>query len=375
MQTINVNNEILSWAILRAGYTLPEFEYEMPLISKWLSGEKKPTIKQVETFARKIHLPFGYLFLDEPPIEETTIPFFRTLSKLGDTVSLNVKDSISELQNRQNWYMQYLKENGYSPLDFVGKYSPKSNIKTLAFHIRRELGLAENWASACHSWAEALSLLIAKIEDIGINISLNGVVGNNTHRPIEVEECRGYVLVDEYAPFIFVNNQDSKSAQMFTIAHELAHIWIGKSAGFDLRQLQAANDSSEQFCDKVAAEFLVSESLLKDYAINGMHIEKAAKYFKVSPIVIARRALDMGLLTRDEFFQFYDEYITRDFLKEKKISSGGNFYATAKLRIGAKFAQSINIAVKTGQLLYRDAYQLTGLRGDTFEKFLAKTIR
>ena len=142
MQTIAINTEILSWAIKRAGYTLPEFEHQMPLVSKWISGKKNPTIKQAETFARKTHLPFGYLFLDNPPVEKIPVTFFRTLSSGEDSISLNVRESISELQNRQNWYRRYLKENGYDSLHFVGKYSPNSNVRALAANIKYELGLS-----------------------------------------------------------------------------------------------------------------------------------------------------------------------------------------------------------------------------------------
>lgn len=117
--------------------------------------------------------------------------------------------------------------------------------------------MQENWASNLPNWEEAQKYLVQVLEDCGIIVVFNGVVENNTSRKIPVEECRGFVLVDEYAPFMFINNSDFKSAQMFTMVHELAHIWTGHSAGFDFRKLQPAADPIEQLCDKVAAEFLV----------------------------------------------------------------------------------------------------------------------
>lgn len=96
--------------------------------------------------------------------------------------------------------------------------------------------------------------MVLHIEDKGIITVFNGIVENNTSRPIPVDECRGFVW-DEMAPFMFINNADWKSAQMFTIVHELAHIWTGHSAGFDFRKLQPADDPIEILCDKVAAEF------------------------------------------------------------------------------------------------------------------------
>jgi Zn-dependent peptidase ImmA (M78 family) len=112
------------------------------------------------------------------------------------------------------------------------------------------------------TWQEAQDHLIKHVEDKGIITVFNGVVENNTSRPIPVDECRGFVLVDEIAPFMFINNADYKSAQMFTIVHELAHIWTGHSAGFDFRKLQPADDPIEVLCDKVAAEFFSSRKYI-----------------------------------------------------------------------------------------------------------------
>jgi len=196
------------------------------------------------------------------------------------------------------------------------------------------------------------------------------VVENNTSRPIAVDECRGFVLVDEVAPFMFVNNADGKAAQMFTIVHELAHIWTGQSAGFDFRTLQPADDPNERLCDQVAAEFLVPETAFTEIWNEYRNTKQVSRHFKVSEIVIARRALDMGFISKADFFAFYNEYHNREFAK--KQSPGGDFYATARKRLSVTFATHVHQAVKTGQLLYRDAYKLTSMKGDTFNTFFTK---
>ena len=171
---------------------------------------------------------------------------------------------------------------------------------------------------------------------------------------------------------MFINSADGKAAQMFTIAHELAHIWTGESAGFDFRQLQPADDPIELLCDKVAAEFLVpKETFNIEWEISS-DIKKLSRYFKVSPIVIARRALDLGKISKKDFFKFYTSYIEQVRFKKENQSGGGDFYATAKKRISLTFAAHINQAVQTNKLLYRDANKLTGLKGDTYHKFLTK---
>lgn len=368
---VQIDPRLLRWAIDRAGFNLDEFVERLPNVEKWIAQEKNPTAKQLEDFSKKVHLPFGYLFLPEPPKEVLPIPFFRTS---GETtkVSLNVYDTVLLLQQRQDWLRNYLKDNEFERLTFVGRFSQSNDVHAIVRDIRSTLNVDEDWASHCSTWTDSLSLLTNVIEDRGIITEFNGVVENNTSRPIEVKECRGFVLVDEFAPFMFVNNSDSKSAQMFTIVHELAHIWTGKSAGFDFRRLMPASDPTELLCDKVAAEFLVPERAFERVWANTPDLKSCSRFFKVSEVVIARRALDTKKISRSAFFAFYDEYINRDFEKRANQQSGGDFYATTRKRLGAAFAAHIHNAVRSGQLLYRDAYRLTGLKGRTFQTFYEK---
>lgn len=369
---VNINADMYTWAIARAGYNLSDFAVKFPKIQDWVDQKKKPTVKQLEAFSKKVHLPFGYLFLPEPPKESLPIPFFRTTNGAQNNVSINVYDTILLMQQRQDWLREYLKENEFQPLPFVSKFQHSQNYHEIVADIRNTLGLDNEWASSFKTWQEALDHLAQKIEDIGITIVFNGIVENNTSRPITVDECRGFVLVDPIAPFMFINNADGKAAQLFTIIHELAHIWTGHSAGFDFRQLLPANDPIELLCDKVSAEFLVpAESFTKVWE-NKPGIAPTAKHFKVSEIVIARRAMDLGYLTKKEFFAFYNDYSKREFQKRENQGDGGNFYATTKKRIGLTFAAHVNQAVKSGKLLYRDAYKLTSLKGDTYQTFFTK---
>ncbi len=372
---VNVNNNMLTWAISRAGFDVPAFAEKFPKILDWLEGQKKPTVKQLEEFSKKVHLPFGYLFLPQPPQEKVPIPFFRTSGNQADRISINAYDTILLLQQRQDWLRNYLQDIDFQRLPFVGKFRNSNDVNAIVADIRQTLQLTENWAGRFKTWQEAQDYLVLHIEDKGIIAIFNGIVENNTQRPIPVDDCRGFVLVDEYAPFMFINNSDFKSAQMFTIVHELAHIWTGQSAGFDFRRLQPANEPIEVLCDKVAAEFLVPEQEFKEvWNHRPNNFAYVSRYFKVSEIVIARRALDTGKITKPQFFNFYEKYSAREFAKKESQASGGDFYATTKKRISITFASHVNQAVKSGNLLFRDAYKLTGLKGDTFENFFSKHL-
>ena len=203
---------------------------------------------------------------------------------------------------------------------------------------------------------------------------INGVVENNTTRKLDPDEFRGFVLSDEFAPLIFVNGADSKAAQLFTLIHELAHIWLGASGIFDLPHTLTTNDKIEKFCNKVPAEYLVPEIEFREHWVEAERrkrpFEYLARRFKVSPIVVARRALDLKYIDREYFFHFYDNYnIQLVHKKTKRKKGGGDFWRNQKFRVGDNFARSVISAAREGHLLYRKAYSLLGLKQKSFETY------
>lgn len=367
---INTNN--LEWALNYSSLGI-EVHDIFPKLNSWIKREDFPTVRQLEKFAKITRVPFGYFFLEKEPEIKLSIPFFRTSKNdIPKSLSPELIDTVKIVDQRKVWLKDYLVQTGADKLSFVGTEKSNSDHITIANKIKTELGLTDLWASSQPNWETALNYLIDKTESVNINVIRNGVVGNNTHRKLNYKEFRGFALVDDYAPFLFINGADFKSAQMFTLAHELAHIWIGSSAVFDLRQLLPAEDQMEILCNKVAAEFLVPEKQLrvnwKIFQNEDDVYQSIAKFFKVSKIVAARRLLDLDYINKQEFFNFYNEYIA-SIPKEKKEKDGGNYYNTQPLRIGKRFANAVITATKRGTLLYRDAYRLSGLTASTFNEF------
>lgn len=373
---IPIKEDLLTWAIRRAGFVVEDFKGKHPKVGAWLAGDRQPTLKQLEQFSKQVHVPFGYLLLDTPPEEEQIIPFFRTGHRepVYD-VPLAVRDTVAQLQLRQEWLVEYLKNQGQEALPFVGRFPDGAPVNVFAEDMRNELQLASGWAKELPSWQLALRHLIGRVEEAGIVVTINGVVGNNTRRPILVEDCRGFVLIDPIAPFLFLNNRDAKSAQMFTLAHELAHVWIGESVGFNLKQLLPADHPIEKLCNEVAAEFLVAGDELRQAWRENHNPEQLARQFKVSPIVVARRALELQLWDKPQFFEFYNRYLTQR--KEKKESSagGGNFYNTAPYRISPRFLGYVDTALREGRVSYTDAYRLTNLKRGTYETLVEQKLK
>jgi Zn-dependent peptidase ImmA (M78 family) len=380
MARVSVNRDILLWALERSEITEETIEARFPKFAEWLEGAVQPTLKQLENFARATHAPFGYFFLPSPPEERLPIPHYRTVAEqVPRRPSPELLDTVHTMQVRQGYMREFLEEQGNEPLPFVGSANLGRDPKVVAQQIRATLGLTREWAAARANWQEALRTLESAVERAGILVMANGVVGNNNHRPLKVEEFRGFALVDEFAPLVFINAKDGKAAQMFTLAHEVAHIWFGHSAAFDLRGLEPAENEIEQACNKVAAELLVSEEELRELwpMVRGAaepH-QEVARHFKVSVLVAARRAKDLGLITREEFFSFYDSYLSDERRRrEEAEDEGGNFYATQARRIGRRFAEAVIRATREGKLSYHEAFSLTGLRGKTFDQFASRLL-
>lgn len=372
MSRVDINTDMLEWAIDRSGKGMDYLEGRFNKLSEWLAGERNPTLNQLKNFARATNTPFGYLFLDHPPEERLGIPYFRTgREDYPENPSPELLDTYHQMKQRQDWMREHLENQGQEPLSFVDSVDPENSSPIqVAQKIREFLDVDPLWANEASSWEKARVMLKETMEEAGILVVINGCVGNNTHRKLNPNEFRGFVLIDEYAPLVFVNNADSKAAQMFTMAHELAHVVFGSEAAFDLRKMMPADNEIEKKCNSIAAEFLVParnmEELWERVRGSRKPFETLARQFKVSELVVARRALELDLINEERFSSFYDSYTDRI---ETREGEGGNFYNNQNYRIGDRFAEAVFRAVKSNDLLYSEAYDLTGLTGKTFDRY------
>ena len=374
MSRVAIKRELLRWARERSGLEAADLVERFPKYEAWESGDEQPTFRQLEKIARKTLTPFGYFFLSEPPEDKLPIPDFRTLrDRPVKRPSPNLLETIFAMQRRQDWMREYLQDLGVDPLAFIGSVTLQSSPLEAARQIRESLDLVGGWAREHATWTAALLGLRRAAEAAGILVVINGVVGNNNRRKLDAVEFRGFVLCDRYAPLIFVNGSDFKAAQMFTLAHELAHLWLGRDGVFNLPDLLPGDSEIERFCNRVAAEVLIPEGELRECWVEVVRksepFHELARLFKVSPMVTARRSLDLGLIDRNGFISFLHAYEEDERRKAARRPSGGDFYLTQEVRVGRRFGRAVVQAALEGKLLYRDAYRLTGLSGQTFDRF------
>ncbi len=361
-----VNPDILRWARERAGIAQEELAARFKKLPEWEDGQTQPTLKQAEAFARAVHTPLGYLFLSKPPEEAVPIPDFRTFA--GHAVSRpspNLLDTIYVCQERQTWYRDFARVAGEPNLGFVGSVSISTAPETVAARMRETLGFDLVARREIQTWSEALRLFIRQADNAGVLVMVSGVVMSNSHRRLDPNEFRGFALCDQLAPLVFVNGKDTKAAQMFTLAHELAHIWLGASALSNLGVAPRPDFRTEEvWCNAVAAELLVPlDDLRSDLRTNEtlpQALSRLTHTFKVSTLVILRRLLDAGWVTREHFDTAWSQ--ENDRLRKLVQSDGGNFYRTTFARAGRRFTRALVVSTLEGQTLYRDAFRMLGVK-------------
>lgn len=375
MTRVAIQPEMFRWARDRARMDNLALMARFPHLEAWEAGEAQPTLRQLEDYARATHAPVGYFFLPEPPVEPLPIPDFRTVANRAIArPSPDLLDMVYACQQRQEWYRDHAQVTGQSVLPFVGSLTVAASPLEAAAQLRQTLGFSVEERRVCSTWTEALRAFIEQADRIGVMVMVSGVVLNNNTRHLDPQEFRGFALSDALAPLVFINGADSKAAQMFTLAHELAHLWLGQTALSDTSADTLPNNAVEVWCNKVAAELLVPmdsfrAELMADEPV-AETLKRLARHFKVSSLVILRRLLDAGHIDHPTFFNAYRAELARLREIEASGTGGGDFYRTTAARVSKRFARALVESTLEGRTLYRDAFHMLGIaKTSTFNEF------
>lgn len=374
MDRVPVEPKLIKWARERDNKSLSDLTHNASFkkLPEWESGTVKPTFRQLKQFADAVQIPFGYLFLSQIPQESSPIPDFRTVGgKELTQMSSNLLQTIYTCQARQNWYHDFMIDADEDPSKLVGVASLSDPPALAAKRIQELIGFDLRARNSYRTWKDSYRQLIKLIEDCGVLVMVSGVVKNNPHRTLDPEEFRGFALSDSHAPLIFVNGKDSKSAQLFTLAHELAHICIGSSAVSNLEvNLPKADRTEEVWCNKVAAEFLVPGELLRQKIQKGEFsqdcLQQLTRNFKVSNLVILRRLYDEGVLDRVNFQTHWNNEQKRLASISQNRRGGGNFSKTTLVRVSNRFARTLIQDTLNGHTKFTEAYRMLGIKSKSF---------
>lgn len=374
-----VNREAIAWALKWNGYSVDDLHSAFPKLPMWLDGSKQPTIKQLEKFASKTHLIVPVFFAETVPEIHLQIADFRrpAVSSSKKTPSPALFDTIDEMLMRQGWMSDFFVDLGYGKNELVNSYA-NTNINTidsesLATYISKAIGVDVNDLISARNFGDAFKLLRRAIEACGISVSVSGYAKNSTRRTFDVNEFRGFVLTDDFAPIIFINGRDAKSAQLFTLVHELTHLTLGHTGLFDDTYEIVHDSNEEHFCDQVAAEFLMPRDIFKEmwqtHEEDWREANRISKKLKVSFEASIRRAQDLSLIDNKTYIELFKSHQNK--IKSLPANKGGygNYHFTKGANLGDLFTEAVYMGVKSGKLLYSDAYKLTSMKADTFNKY------
>lgn len=385
---VTLQPKVLQWARLRAGLSETALGKKLGItadpadrVTQW-ERDGVITYKRAEKLAEKTHTPFGYLFLPEPPEEKLPVADYRTVgSSEGDSSpSPELLDVLFDAMRKQSWYRDYLIELGEPRREFVGAARIEDVPEELAARIRKVFHLGPELRTKAVNWEVALTHIFEALEEQGVLVLRSGVAEGNPHRPLLVQEFRGFALSDPYAPLVFINSRDSQAAQMFTVIHELVHLWLGLSGVSNPEPIPQSTKRVELFCNAVAAEILVPTTDLHhlyaqvEYAVDPISL--LCRHFKVSSLVILRRMFDLKIIDWNTYRQLHHEEEQKFFIRKAKQQEkgGGNYYATQQVRVGRRFARALIGSTLEGRTPYREAFNLLGVKKTATFQELAKKL-
>lgn len=377
--TYTVSPAVVDWVIGQMGaHTTPL--KSLNLLKQWRTGVKTPTFNEIQAISKKTRIPLGYFFLQTPPKEEIKLMEYRTIASVESVnPSRELIDTIAEMEQIVDWTRDYLISEGSEINPIVGKLKDETDIAVIAGYIRKVLGLSINWFETTEN---SFNHLRDRMSEAGVIVMKNGVVRNNTHRPLNNDEFRAFTLIDTFAPLIFINATDSTSGRLFSLLHEFVHICLGVDNLFNDRYstLNGVN-KCETLCNAVAAEILVPASLFgstwntRSARATSMDeiVGKVAHYFKCGRIIVARKALDSGRIGQTTYDEIVRDAI-QDFHEQKqaKENSGGDFYRTMASRIDNRFLSFVVDSVSRGKTLYSEAFRLTDTNRHTFSELVER---
>jgi Zn-dependent peptidase ImmA (M78 family) len=344
---------------------------------QWKKAEAIPTYSQIEALSKKIHIPLGYFFLKNPPVEQPSLLEFRTINNvIRKPPSRDLIDTYYQMEAIQEWMRDYLIDSGREKLSFVGSCKNEKTPEKIAASIRNITGLPMDWYSRSKDAYASFGMLRNHFEKAGILVLKNGVVGQNNYRPLDIEEFRAFTIIDKYTPLVFINNNDSDNAKLFSLVHEIAHIWIGLNSFYNDKFNFFAIDPPETLCNAAAAELLVPNQIFiqewhkLNFLSDDDKFHRLVKTFKCGEIVIARKALNNTFISQSTY-KTVENRIIKYFKANKR---GGNAYLTNRVRFGEPLILALDTSIREGKTRSTEAYRLTNLRRNTFTK-LAVEIR
>ncbi len=354
---------------------------------EWENGEDFPTIRQAQTLAKAYRRPFALFFLPEVPLDFQPLQDFRKAgSKELGTASIFI---IREIQQKQAWISEINEENNETKVSFIGKFSINDNSELVAKDILKVLSINPLYYESNNPILE----WIDKAESNGIFISRTSFI--HSRLKLDSNEIQGFAIADSYAPFVFINSDDWQAPQLFTLVHELAHLWIAET-GISNEIEPSLKDTTdynpiELYCNEVAANALIPKEYILNLESNAFDNAKEvfgnAKTIGVSSFAFLVRALNLNIISLSVYKKLkhladieYHEFLKKEAekkakQKEKEKPGWPNYFLLQLNRNSRLFTQTVLDAFRGGFIEPSVASNLLNVQVNKFAKLEAQMYR
>lgn len=369
---VPVNPKMLIWARERAGYAGIDdvLGISKANLKRWEKGEARPTVTQALMLAEKYHRSLAFFLLSTPP-EEGELPDFRGAADRKKTPALQA--FIHLVEARCEWAEEVRREAGKEPIGqgYINSGNIQENPEQAADHIRTALSIDLESVWSSRSPEDAMALWIQAIEDFGIFVFQNDTIRGKT---IDCLQFRGLAIANPYAPAIGLNKQDAPRGKIFTLAHELTHLWLGNAGISNLFPSKMGElDRIEKYCNSVAAAMLLPTEIFRDdwetaQSQNDLKnaVAKLSGKFKVSQDAVARKAMDCRYINLDEYVNLHQEYVKAWKKWSKGKGGGGGKKGDREISLakqaGALFSKMVISELREGDVNFTVARKLLGAK-------------
>lgn len=368
-----IQPSVLSWAVHESQVDHDTLFARFPNLRSWLNAEKYPTFSQLKALSSYLKVPFGYLFLQEPPAEPTIIREFRTVDNQRlNHISKNLQDTLLHMQAIADWMNEYRRlDLGDTPLKFIGASEGITDVNQLSNAFLRILDLETGFSTEYRSPETLLKSLRDKMEGQGVLIFVRSMVGNNAHRPLDVDEFRAFCIADHYAPVVFLNGKDSHYGKVFSLIHEFLHLMLGKNG-------VTSTSIDETICNRVTVNLLVPLKklipMLPKRAFNADDISHLATIFNVSRLALAFLLFRMNYISSSLLDSIRTQTASDVNAKQKRKDAGGpNFHVVYDANVSQAFRRALAYQWSQGDTSYAQAGQLLGVsKPETISQILMR---
>lgn len=371
---LKIQPQVLKWAVDASDKTYEEVHHQFENIN--FNQGSTLTIHQINQLSKLLQVPFGYLILDQPPQEDIELLKYRTIDNLKhEKPSRALIETITTMQKRQEFMKETLIDGGFAPLNFINTISINTPVEEAVRIISNTLNIEKGWNFKAKNVLKKLKSIVS---DCGILVMQESIVNGNTRRKLNTDEFRAFVMIDPHVPLIFINGQDSIKGKVFSLCHELVHVFLGSDELYNVTAYES-NNKEEQYCNEVAAELLLPKSHLKAKYQNNTQplaqfINQLAEEYSVSELVVLIRMKKLQLISVDKFELLYTHFQKeiQQNLRKKDKQGMANYYNVKLSNIDSRYIKAVNTKVKEGKLLYADAYDLLGVKGKTYHQLIEK---